>query len=312
VRDVIAFIEGDGSKGIHNHRYTAALLNRIELELGLVKITLPGMPSDRVMVNPAECAQCHQTQHQAWLTSPHAKASLNDVFRKEFAAQKQPPFCMGCHASGYNANTGTYVFEGIVCSNCHTTEANAKHPPAPVKIANDALSCGQCHSGAHAPTYDEWLISKHNKAAIDCVDCHTPHNNGLRQNDVNATCGNCHKDATTDKIHMGANMKCTDCHMKRELDAQGVFVIKTGHSMSIDPSVCAACHGKTHVLGGKGPNTSQAVAAETEKVTALQAQVNELENRAQSNWATGIAGGAIGVLIVAGIGFTILRRRKLL
>ncbi|GEM_PF-343175 len=310
VKTALDFVKGDGSKGIHNHRYTATLLNAVEVELGIIQVNKPGLPSDKPMLNPAECSECHQKEYQTWVTSPHAKASLNEQFRKEFAAQKQPAFCLGCHASGYDPKTGAYVFEGIVCSNCHTTANGAKHPPAAVQIASEASSCGNCHSGAHAPTYDEWLISRHNTSGIDCVDCHTPHNNGLKQGDVNSTCGNCHKDATTDKVHMGTNMTCVDCHMKREEDAQGVFVIKTGHSMSIDPSVCASCHGKTHVLAGKGPGST--AAQESEKVTALQKQVAELQNVAQTNWASGIAGGAVGMLIVSIIGLLILRRGKFL
>jgi hypothetical protein len=98
--------------------------------------------------------------------------------------------------------------------------------------------------------------------------------------------------------------------MKREEDAQGIFVIKTGHSMSIDPSVCATCHGKTHVLAGKGPGSTSA--QESEKVSALQNQVTELQTTSQTNWATGIAGGAIGMLIVSIIGLLILRRGKFL
>jgi nitrate/TMAO reductase-like tetraheme cytochrome c subunit len=228
---------------------------------------------------------------------------------------------MGCHASGYDKKTQKYVFEGVVCSTCHYTDNNAKHPPAPFKIANQSASCGACHSGAHAPTYDEWLISAHNEAKIDCVDCHTPHNNGLKQGDVNSTCGNCHKSALDDKVHMGINeatgkqMTCIDCHMTTVRDETGAFALKTGHSMAVEPDTCGNCHGAIHELKltseGGAASSTHSTEGET-SVTELQAEVTRLRDTAQTNWATGIAGGAIGMLLVIGIGVLLLRRGRLL
>jgi predicted CXXCH cytochrome family protein len=308
-RTALAFVEGDRSWGVHNHRYTAALLTAVEVNLGLAQTAKSGGAADAPVQNPADCGQCHQKEYQLWHSSPHARASLNEPFRKEFAAQKQPTYCMGCHASGYDEKTGKYVFEGVVCSNCHSSENNVKHPPAPMKVITNSADCGQCHSSAHAPSYEEWLTSAHSKAGVDCVDCHFSHNNGLRQGDANTTCGGCHKDALVDQVHMGSNMNCVDCHMKKQLDEAGIHVVKTGHSMSIDPATCANCHGKTHVL-----STKQDVLTpdENQKVVDLQTQVDNLNQTAQRNWATGIAGGAVGMLLVTAVGFVILRRGKLL
>ncbi len=309
VRTAVAFVEGDRSWGVHNHRYTATLLSAVEINLGLAQPAKAGGATDRPVLNPADCGQCHQKEYQLWHSSPHATASLNEAFRKEFGAQKQPTYCMGCHASGYDEKTGKYVFEGVVCSNCHNTEAQAKHPPAPMKVITNSADCGQCHSSAHAPSYEEWLTSAHSNAGVDCVDCHFSHNNGLRQGDVNTTCGGCHKEALVDKVHMGSNMTCVDCHMKREKDQAGVFVVKTGHSMSIDPTTCANCHGKTHLLSNKQQVLSP---EDNKKVSDLQSQVSTLQDTAQSNLATGMAGGAVGMIIVGVLGFFILRRGKLL
>jgi hypothetical protein len=44
----------------------------------------------------------------------------------------------------------------------------------------------------------------------------------------------------------------------------------------------------------------------------MQNQIAQLKNDAQTNWTTGVTGGAIGMLIVIIIGFIILRRGKLL
>ncbi|MCC7209953.1 MAG: hypothetical protein IT323_21805, partial [Anaerolineae bacterium] len=112
VRTVLDFVIGDGSLGIHNHRYTAALLDAVEIELGITTAQLPAMPSNRVIQDPATCAECHQDQHRQWLTSPHAQASQNMNFREEYARLRQPTFCMGCHGSGFSEDTGAFLFEG--------------------------------------------------------------------------------------------------------------------------------------------------------------------------------------------------------
>ena len=308
VRTALDFIEGDGSLGVHNHRYTAALLDAVEIELGLVASRSPLMAAIRPVQNPAACAECHQNEHREWLTSPHAQASLSDVFRQEFAQLRQPTYCMGCHASGYNPQTGEYLFEGVTCSSCHYTEGDFEHPPAPVVVASNSSACGVCHSGAHAPTYDEWLVGAHSRSGIDCVDCHTPHDNGLRQGDVNTTCGNCHQEALVDPVHMGEDLDCTDCHMKRELDASGVHVIRTGHSMLIDPGTCAECHGSVHLLSAV--RSSDGLLSAREEVASLHEEVERLRIEAQNSTTMGILGGALGVLVIVSIGLIILRRFK--
>jgi predicted CXXCH cytochrome family protein len=327
------FVEGDGSLGVHNPRYTFALLSAVEAQLGLAAKPSTGGASTRPVMNPAECAECHQNEHAQWADSPHANASLNQTFREEFARQKQPSYCMGCHASGYDGAAGKYVFEGVVCSNCHWSENNAEHPPAPILVATDSSTCGACHLGAHAPSYDEWLTSAHNEAGVDCIDCHTPHNNSLKLGDVNTTCGNCHTEAAVDTVHMGKDkdgedMSCVDCHMQRVVDERGVFVLRTGHSMQLDPAVCATCHGNVHALGkmsggiGDGhpavgtprppASTTNAASDSSARVAELETQVEQLTATAQANWATGLAGGAVGVLVLALLVAIILRRGKVI
>ena len=82
-------------------------------------------------------------------------------------------------------------------------ESAAEHPPAPMPLASASSDCGRCHSGEHAPEYGEWLVSGHSDFNVDCVDCHTPHDNSLRLGDVNATCSDCHSEAMNDEVHMG-------------------------------------------------------------------------------------------------------------
>lgn len=309
VLDALQFVAEDGSGGVHNFTYASNLLDTAALELGIVQNTVAvGVPVHSVE-NPVDCAECHKDEYRQWQTSPHANASLGDSFLNEFAAQGRPSFCMSCHASGYDPRTQDYVFEGVVCSNCHFTTSDAEHPPGPVEIATDSTVCGTCHSGEHAPTYDEWLVSSHATAGIDCADCHTAHNNGLILADVNSTCESCHEEAKTDDIHMGEDMDCVDCHMTRRQQENGIFVAQTGHSMLIDPGICADCHGNIHLLSIGEANLS---AEEKNNLETLKAQVGELQTTAVENLNTGIVGGAIGALVLAVVALVVIRlgRRK--
>ena len=306
VSTVLAFITNDGSLGVHNYSYTDALLNAVEVELGLVTLEPITSPAFVVVQNPEICAECHRDEFQRWQASPHANASTKDVFLQEFAAQGRPNYCMSCHASGYNSNTGEYSFEGVVCGNCHLVTGDTQHPPAPVEMADAPADCGRCHSGAHAPTYEEWLVTSHKSAGIDCVDCHTPHNNGLLLGDVNSTCGDCHQEAVMDRIHMGENMTCVDCHMDRQVSQNGLDVRTTGHTMDIDPGTCAGCHGNTHLLSEREPEQ----AADPDQVQELKDRIQNLEEKVDENWNSGVVGGALGALILVFVLFLMMRLRS--
>jgi predicted CXXCH cytochrome family protein len=308
VQTILNFVEGDGSFGVHNFPYTDALLNAAEVELGIVQLNPIASPALVQTRDPETCAECHREEFQRWQVSPHANASLGDTFLEDFANQGRPSYCMSCHASGYNPNTGEHAFEGVVCSNCHIITNDSEHPPAPVEIANAASDCGRCHSGAHAPTYDEWLVSSHKTAGIDCVDCHTPHDNGLLLGDVNATCGDCHKEAVVDEIHMGEGMTCVDCHLNRQVKVNGIEVRTTGHTMSIDPGTCAECHGNTHLLSVRELNNPEDLG----KIQELEGEITDLKDEADANWNSGIVGGALGALIVVFVLYLMIRLRSLL
>jgi predicted CXXCH cytochrome family protein len=301
---VLDFVSKDGSFGVHNFSYASTLLDKAELALGVVQDNTPSSLEALPVSDPTQCAECHADEYRQWQLSPHANASLSDTFAQVYAESGRPSYCMRCHASGYDAQTEEYVFEGVVCSNCHFDTGNTPHPPGPIEVADDAQICGRCHSGEHAPTYDEWLVSAHNAAQIDCVDCHTPHNNGLILNDVNATCGSCHENALVDEIHMGAEMTCVECHMSRRTAPNGVQVIQTGHSMSIDPGICADCHGQIHLLSFGDTKLSDQEKAELE---SLKNELLAMEGQATQNLNSGIVGGAIGALALVIILFFVVR-----
>lgn len=310
VETALAAVEGDGSLGVHNVSYTNALLDAVEIELGLVQTSeLAG--AAQPATDPSECAECHQDEHRQWQTSPHANASLNETFLQAHADQNRPGYCMSCHASGYDASTGLHEFEGVTCTSCHTTVTpGTEHPPAPLDVGDASAVCGQCHSGAHAPTYDEWLVSDHSEAGVDCIDCHTPHNNGLVLGDVNSTCGDCHQEALVDEVHMGQDMTCVECHMASHDTAQdGIQIVKTGHTMEIEPQTCSECHGLIH---GLTMAESHVTDEERNTVASLEAEIEDLQEEADNNRNTGLIGGALSALLVLLGIFIIFRLRKLL
>jgi formate-dependent nitrite reductase cytochrome c552 subunit len=309
VKMALTFVANDGSLGVHNYAYTDALLHAAEVELNLIQLN-PITSGVLVQMEDSEtCATCHRDEFQKWQGSPHATASTNDVFLQEFAIQGRPNYCMSCHASGYDTNTGTHSFEGVICSNCHLAENGTQHPPSPLAKAAASSDCGRCHSGAHAPTYDEWLVSAHKRAGIDCVDCHTPHDNGLLLGDVNATCGDCHAEALVDDIHMGSDMTCVDCHMSREVNRNGTIVRTTGHTMSIDPSTCAECHGNTHLLSVR---ESPRAGEDISQIQELENEIEDLKDTSERDRNSAIIGGALGTAILGAALFFLVRLRKLL
>jgi hypothetical protein len=308
VNTALTFVANDGSMGVHNYSYTDALLHAAEIQLNLTQLNPSAAAGLAQTEDPENCATCHRDEYVKWQDSPHALASTNDSFLQEFALEGRPNFCMSCHASGYDPNTGSHTLEGVVCSSCHLIQNGAQHPPAPVDKAAASADCGRCHSGAHAPTYDEWLVSNHKRAGIDCVDCHTPHDSGLILGDVNSTCGDCHAEALVDPVHMGADMTCVDCHMSRTVSRNGTIVRTTGHTMNIDPSTCAGCHGNTHLLSAQGLIGTQNV----EQVQSLEQQVSDLKEKTNQDRNSAIIGGALGALILIAALFFLNRLRKLI
>jgi predicted CXXCH cytochrome family protein len=302
------FVSNDGSLGVHNYSYASALLDAVDVQLGVVQQAVPpGIPVHPIE-DPTDCAECHSEEYHLWQTSPHANASLSQTFQQQFAENGRPSYCMSCHASGYDPRTTEYVFEGVTCSSCHYETSSSGHPPGPVEVATDSAVCGQCHSGEHAPTYNEWLVSSHSSAGIDCADCHTAHDNGLILADVNATCSSCHEEAMTDEIHMGEDMTCVDCHMAQRVTEDGIHVIQTGHAMTIDPGVCADCHGNVHLLSFGETRLSE---QELNELAELREEVALLETTAEGNLNSGIVGGAIGALVLAVVVFLIIRLGRL-
>jgi hypothetical protein len=96
--------------------------------------------------------------------------------------------------------------------------------------------------------------------------------------------------------------------MARRTTESGIHVIRTGHTMSIDPAVCSNCHGNTHLLTVQ---ESRRTTEEISEVKQLESDKVELEETATQNLYSGVVGGAIGVLILLGLIYIVVRLGRL-
>jgi len=137
------------------------------------------------------CQRCHSNHYNNWVATRHAGAFQTLVA----AGQDQNPACIGCHTVGFGQPGGfvdaatTPQFEGVQCENCHgpardhvnNVDDPTKRPPTNIA----ASVCGQCHNGAHHPTFDEWSSSGHATVTQEVAQ-------ELADGTVANVCGLCH------------------------------------------------------------------------------------------------------------------------
>lgn len=183
-------------------------------------------PAERAFVGAATCQACHANSHADWGATPHAGAfeTLRAI------GQHQNAVCVACHTVGFGQTDGfvdeatTPELLGVQCENCHgAAGAHARNPgDASLRPLIDAtlmssVTCGQCHTDAHHPTFDEWQLSRH----ADAVD--------------------------TLKSNTHANDSCLECHSQdyrwaTETEADNVPTVASA-VLSIECSTCHAPHG---------------------------------------------------------------------
>jgi hypothetical protein len=196
-----------------------------------------------------ECAACHPNVNAAWENSTHAHAFDNQNFQENWQAVGNAGDCLLCHTTGYKATTGQYSAEGITCEACHG-EVVVGHPPAVVPVRADTEYCGQCHP----ITLGEWRLSGHAFENVGCTNCHNPHSQEPRFENPDEMCINCHKDSIgdhKDDVHIGIGIGCVDCHaLVHDPEIPPIDGLKpTGHTFTITPQTCVACHTDTLQVG---------------------------------------------------------------
>src|SRR4030042_6450341 len=98
-----------------------------------------------------------------WSQTRHAHAFSSPIFQRDWTDLGSEVECLACHTTGFNPETGSYMFEGITCESCHG-QFNPHPPESPMSVKADENLCATCHKN----TTDEWRASQHGENGIHC------------------------------------------------------------------------------------------------------------------------------------------------
>lgn len=213
------------------------------------------------------CKSCHLNITNLWSESAHAHAYDDPYFQEKWNGLGKPGDCLVCHTTNYQASDGSYAHEGVSCEACHG-KVESNHPPAVVPIRSDNEFCGTCHT----TTIHEWRLSGHSQAGVGCVDCHDPHSQKNLFEVKDDLCINCHQEdmeAYLEDIHINKNIGCVDCHAlvipPDPIPDDGI--VPTGHTFTITPATCVACHTDALHAGFSLPGFEDGAKAATQQIT---------------------------------------------
>jgi hypothetical protein len=274
-------------------------------------LSTPELISPEEYKGPEFCAQCHKPHIQEWQNSTHANAFNDPVFQESWAENHNPGYCLSCHATGYNPNTGQPVAEGVTCESCHGTYKEGHPSTDMMTIDTAAERCGGCHE----TTYQEWQLSGHAQRNVKCASCHAVHSQGLLFPTAAALCATCHGDRNEDFAHSAHSQQavtCTDCHMYRPPD--GTLTegkAPTGHFFNVESQACTQCHTRDSIHSRRQTfDASSTVDVNmAQRVTTLETEISVLNASATRNLILGLIGGAVGGLVIGIILSLLLARR---
>jgi predicted CXXCH cytochrome family protein len=215
---------------------------------------------------PEFCGKCHPEQSEAWGSAPHANAAKVDAFVKAWEEAKSPGYCLTCHTTGYDPNSGLYVSAGVTCESCHGP-FQPGHPAEPMEVDTSPEACGQCHQS----TLKEWEFSQHGEENIGCVSCHDVHGSTVKTGQATELCGKCHSNASSDFAHAssaGQGLTCADCHIGPRTGDPAEGHADTGHTFIVGTGTCSRCHadeiheGVQAMMGGGSPLPAPTATAE--------------------------------------------------
>ena len=273
-------------------------------------------PQEGTFAGPDTCGVCHKEIHAEWQVTRHAQAFSSPIFQKDWSDLGSRFTCLECHTTGYDADAGTYAFEGVTCESCHGPFQQG-HPAVPMPVKPDHTLCATCHK----TTTDEWLASPHNAAGIECQSCHDPHAQKPLAASVTELCSNCHKDngsSFTHGSHANAGLECSNCHMytspRTEDPIEGL--VPTGHTFTVGSEACIGCHQDTvHTrdvileLSGEVETLKDLDTDQLRQMVQDQEQeISDLEDRASVRLYTGLAQGAIVGLATGAVAAWIVSR----
>jgi hypothetical protein len=144
-------------------------------------------------VGSERCSLCHVNTHTNWSETLHATA----LETLEAIDQGANTACLPCHTVGLGEDGGfvdratTNDLAGVGCEACHGPSRdhveNVENVALRPTVDIGAALCGDCHTGEHHPTYEEWQESAH-ATVTDTVMQDVTEEGGFYTN----TCGVCH------------------------------------------------------------------------------------------------------------------------
>jgi predicted CXXCH cytochrome family protein len=206
---------------------------------------------------PDFCAKCHPKEAESWAQAPHANAAKVAAFVEAWEAADSPGYCLGCHTTGYDPNSGEYAFAGVTCESCHGAFAEG-HPATPMTVDTSPEACGNCHES----TLNEWQFSQHGEENIGCVSCHDVHGSTVKTGQATELCGKCHGAVADGFAHAssaGRGLSCADCHIGPRTGDPAEGHAATGHTFMVGTGTCSRCHadeihqGLEAMMGGEQP-----------------------------------------------------------
>lgn len=286
---------------------------------------LPQESQPHPTADAQNCGDCHLDVANSWSHSPHAHAFDDPNFQERWQGLGDPGDCLLCHTTNYQATSGEYAAKGVSCEACHG-QVDPNHPPQAVPIRADTEYCGTCHT----TTLGEWRLTGHATAGVGCTDCHDPHSQKALFENPDDMCINCHKDSMgpyLEDMHAQKGIGCVDCHSlvipPETLPVDGI--VPTGHTFTITPATCVACHTDALHSGfslpgyengaknGNNTSTGAITAAEENQIQTVEnrivnspeEQIQMLENQVQvlsaSNASRGMTvlfqGGVVGLVL---------------
>jgi len=205
--------------------------------------TNPAVPGHGVLknVSAALCVGCHIELGDEWGNTAHATAE-ESLLSSDHAGD----YCFPCHTvslDGNPANSGyddldpevAARFGGVQCEACHGPGSDHIATREPMLSNFGADLCGDCHTGGHHPTYDEWAVSAHAVAlslpretnshfSTHCLECHSadyifadsiPEDATPFDFEFGITCAVCHdphSDENEYQLRKPIVPLCAECH----------------------------------------------------------------------------------------------------
>jgi hypothetical protein len=146
------------------------------------------------LLDPANCAECHPIHYDQWLSSMHAYAAEDPVFRAMNAKGQRETngelgdFCVKCHAplavelgyteDGLNLDEVPQHLQGVTCYFCHNVEAVEGSHNNPVRLALDGVMRGWFSADSavdndfHAAEFSRFTDGRTPESAQLCGSCH--------------------------------------------------------------------------------------------------------------------------------------------